>query len=166
MTYKKTNNKFLLWFKKPLNWLYVVIGILIFFPVFRYVRKQLELNKAQKNDLNNDVRFNENKNPVVVQNKATAITSRKDIIAAAQSIAHNLGTKYSDNNSMWSWLNPYGWTENDKIVADTVIKQRLNYKLLVRLYFECYSNSRSLSDDLLKYLDDAELKRVQKYINL
>jgi hypothetical protein len=71
-----------------------------------------------------------------------------------------------DRNSMWSWLNPKGWTENDKLVADDLIKGRNNYKLIQRLYFEVYSNSRNLLNDLLELLDQDELKRISKYLKI
>ncbi|POS01581.1 hypothetical protein Q361_10941 [Flavobacterium croceum DSM 17960] len=147
-------------------WAWLITGIIVFFPLFRFVRKQLQLNKDQRTELDKDKSFTENQNPIVAQKKADEITTRTDIQAAAKSLAHNLGTKYSDANNWYDWLDPRGWTENDKAVADTLIYQRKNFKKLEQLYYSIYTNSRSLKDDVLKLLDEAELKRVRKYLSI
>ena len=166
-TIKRTvKSSMLKWYQKPLNWFLIIVGIIIAFPLFRYIKAQLEKNKEQNSTITKNAAFVENQNPITRQKKADVITTRKDIQAAAESLAHDLGTKYSDQNSWFSWLNPRGWTENDKSAADTLIKQRLNFKLLEKLYFTCYSNSRSLHDDVLQLLDEEELKRVRKYLTL
>lgn len=154
------------WWQNWVNWLYILIGILLFFPLFRYIKKQLELNTEQNALLNKDASFSQNSNVLTQTQKADKITKRKDIQSAANQIAIYLGTRYSDKNAWYSFIDPRGWTEEDTKVADLVIKQRLNYSLLKRLYFECYSNSRNLSDDLISLLDPDQLARVQKYINI
>lgn len=147
-------------------WIYIVIFVIILFPLIRYIKKELQKTKDQALDLQQLHNWTENQNPSVQQSKADKITTRKDIQAAAKSLAHDLGTKYSDNNHWYDIFNPQGWTENDKKVADTLIYQRNNYGLLKKLYYICYSNSRNLSDDILKYLDKDQLTRVSKYLNI
>ena len=126
---------------------------------------EVEIDK-KNTEVVKDKTFLENQNPVVAQNKADKITVRKDVQSAAKQLAHELGTKYSDKNSSWSWIDPRGWTENDKKVADILLYQRYNYWLLKRLYYEVYTNSRSLTDDIFSLLDENELKRVQAKLKL
>lgn len=164
-TYRKSNSKG----KTPFDWkkwLAILLGVLLIFPAIRYVIKQVQKVKETEEGIAKTKSFNENQNPIVVQTKADKITTRKDIQAAANDLSHHLGTKYSDKNSWWDWLNPKGWSENDALVAQILITQRLNFKLLERLYYGVYSNSRSLRDDVLNLLDAKELKKVQKYLNL
>jgi hypothetical protein len=155
------------------KWLYILIGLIVIFPIIRFIIRQyqkfnsLQVELDEKNtEVVKGKTFLENQNPVVAQNKADKITVRKDVQSAAKQLAHDLGTKYSDKNSWWDWLDPRGWTENDKKVADTLLYQRYNYTLLKRLYNEVYTNSRNLTDDLFALLDKNELKRVQAKLKL
>ena len=148
------------------KWLGIFIGLLLVFPAIRYIMRQLQKTGETEERIAKIKSFNENQNPIVAQSKADKITTRKDIQSAANDLAHHLGTKYSDKNSFWDFFNPKGWSENDSAAAQILIKQRLNFKLLERLYYNVYSNSRSLRDDVLKLLDERELKKVQKYLNL
>lgn len=129
------------------------------------MRQYAKFNEV-KQEIQNNTNYQENQNPTIAQNKADKITVRKDVQSAAKKLAHDLGTKYSDKNSWWSWIDPRGWTENDKSVADTLLYQRNNYSLLKRLYNEIYTNNRSLTDDVFSLLDENELKRVQAKLKL
>lgn len=147
-------------------WLFIAVFMLIFFPMFRYVRQQLQKNKEQKSELDKDTNYLQNQNPEILKQKANKITTNGQVQAAAKSLAVDLGTKYSDTgNKFTDWLDPHGWTENDANVAKTLIYQRNNYKLLCKLY-SIYTRSRSLPDDVLKLLDESELKKVRKYIKI
>jgi hypothetical protein len=155
------------------NLLWVSVGFLLFFPLVRFVIRQYNKFGALENDINSEnventkkAAFIQNQNPIISQNKADKITVRKDVQQAAKKLAHDLGTKYSDKDSWWSWADPRGWTENDKSVADALIYQQKNFALLKKLYYDVYTNSRNLTDDLYTLLDDKELKRVTDKINL
>lgn len=155
------------------KWLYIIIGIILFFPLARFIIRQYNKFKgleteidAENQENQNNVNYIQNQNPVIAQNKADKITTRKDVQSAAKQLAHDLGTKYSDKNSWWSWLDPRGWTENDKKVADTLLYQRYNFHHLKRLYNEVYTNNRVLTDDLFALLDESELKRVQTKLTI
>ena len=176
--YKKPTNKK----KEPFNWkkwLYILIGILLFFPVVRFVIRQYNKFNSLENEIDKENQTNEvhqnfiqNQNPIVAQNKADKITVRKDVQAAAKELVHHLGIKYQQNPNAewlginWSFLDPRGWTENDKKVADILIYQRLNYSLLKRLYNEVYTKGNKLNDDVLALVDETELKRIQAKLNL
>ena len=156
--------------KKVLYW---IIGLIIIFPIIRFIIRQyqkfnsLEVEVNEKNEeVKQDKTFLENQNPIIQQSKADKITVRKDIQKSAKQLAHHLGTKYSDKNSMWSWLDPRGWTENDKQAANILIYQQKNYNLIKRVYNEVYTNSRNLSDDIYALLDETELKRVLNKVNI
>ena len=167
---KTTNTKATFNWKK---WLYILIGLIVIFPIIRFIIRQyqkfnsLQVEIDEKNqEVKNDQNFSQNQNPIVAQNKADKITTNKGVQSAAKQLAHDLGTKYSDKNSWWSWLDPRGWTENDKKVADTLLYQRYNFHHLKRLYNEVYTNNRVLTDDIFALLDQDELKRVQAKLNL
>lgn len=167
---KTSNTKATFNWKK---WLYILIGLIVIFPIIRFIIRQyqkfnsLQAEIDEKNqDVKNDQNFSQNQNPIVAQNKADKITTNKGVQSAAKQLAHDLGTKYSDKNSWWDWIDPRGWTENDKAVADTLLYQRNNYHLLKRLYNEIYTNNRSLTDDVFELLDPDELKRVQAKLKL
>jgi len=154
----------------PIHWfkwiIFVVVLTIIAFPLWRFIKSQIQKNQEKTASIEKTEKFISNQNPITQQFRADQITKDKTVQMRARNIAKNLGTIYSDTNSMWSWLNPKGWTENDKQVADDLIKGRNNYKLIQRLYFECYSNSRNLNNDILEFLDTDELKRVQKYLKI
>jgi hypothetical protein len=109
--------------------------------------------------------FIANQDEPTLNNNLNQITTSKSVQSAAKDLAHHLGTKYSDKNSWFDWLDPQGWTENDNEVEKILIYQRKNYGLLVLLYKKI-TNSRSLSNDIRMYLDDDNLKRVRKYLNI
>lgn len=145
------------------KWILPIIGLLVAFPLYRYVKKQLAKNEEQDAKLAKNEKYASNQNPITQQSKADKITKRKDIQADANALAHHLGTKYSDKNSWTSIFDWQGWTENDAEAAKIVIRQRLNFKLMERLYYDCYSNSRNLRNDILALIDGDELKKIQKY---
>lgn len=155
---------------KPLKILVWILCIGLAIPLLYFAYKQIVAAIQKAKELNADVakttRYNENQNPLTAQKKRDQITKRKDVQAAAQKIAHDLGTKYSDKNSWYSFLDPRGWTENDDAVVATIIKQRLNFYLLEKLYFQVESNSRSLTADLLALLDKDSIIRLRKYVNI
>jgi hypothetical protein len=154
--------------KKPTNywkWVFVLIGLFLFFPVFRYVRKQLKKNKEQMDQILKEQNFIANQDEPTLNFNLNKITKRKDIQTAAKDLAHHLGTKYSDKNTWYDWLDPQGWTENDNEVENILMRQRKNYGLLVLLYKQV-TNNRSLSNDIRMYLDNENLNRVRKHINI
>jgi hypothetical protein len=163
---RQMKNAYAKWYQKPLNWILILVAIIVSFPLYRFIKKQMAKNSEQDTALEKDKSFIENQNPIIQTAKADKITKNKGVQAAAKDLAHHLGTKYSDANHWYSFLDPRGWTEDDKKVADILIYQRNNYKLLERLYYTCYTNSRSLSDDVLKLLDEDQLKRVQQKLKI
>ncbi len=152
-------NNFFMWF-----WLFA--SVFLTFTLIRFVKNQIAKNKAQQAQLTKEDNYLQNQNPVIAQNKADKITTRKDIQAAALSLAHNLGTMYSDQNNWYDILNPRGWTENDAEVAKILIYQRANFSKLEKLYNQVYTNSRNLKNDIIALLDSAELKKVRKYLKI
>ena len=145
---------FIEWLKK--NWLFVLGAIFVIPWVIRYVKQQNQALKEQTADIKSDVKIIENKDPQIQKNNADKITVRADIQATARDLAHHLGVKYSDAGNWWDFLNPKGWTENDKEVLRLVKFQVNNIHLVKRLYYEVYTKSRNLADDVNKLLDDKE----------
>lgn len=152
---------FIEWLKK--NWLFVLGAIFVIPWVIRYVKQQNQALKEQAADIKSDVKIIENKDPEIQKNNANKITVRADIQATARDLAHHLGVKYSDAGNWWDFLNPKGWTENDKEVLRLVKFQVNNIHLVKRLYYEVYTKSRNLSDDVNKLLDDKELAELKAY---
>lgn len=161
---------------KPFNWmawLFALIGFLLLFPLFRYIKSQLQKNEEQQKELDVKNNYTENQNPLTLQQKADKITTRKDIQGAVKDLVHHFGFIYSDNPT-WSWLdpsswtifNPRGWTENDKEIADILIWQRLNYQKLKALYHLYTPNQNNLDNDIRAYLDKSELQRIRMYKEL
>lgn len=148
------------------NWFMILCAFLVLPYLYRYYKKQQQLNEEQEQKLEKDRTFTDNKNPIIQQQRADKITSNKELQSVTKKIAHDLGTKYSDKNSAWSWLDYQGWTENDDEVTMALIKYRNYYPTIQRLYFGCYSNSRNLSDDLVALLDDKNLKRLKGSIKI
>lgn len=153
---------------KPTNyikWVFVLIGLILLFPLFRFIRKQLQKNKEQMTQFLKEQNFVANQDEPTLNYNLNQITKRKDIQTAAKDLAHHLGTKYSDKNSWFDWLDPQGWTENDNEVENILMRQRKNYGILILLYKKV-TNSRSLSNDLRMYLDTDNLNRIRKHINI
>lgn len=154
------------------KWLFILIAIIVIPILIRYIYKQYQKWKALQEDVKQTNDYNANQNPTTVQNKRDKITVRKDVQQDAIMLAHHLGTKYSDvpfdfwDTDTWGWANPKGWTENDKEAADILIRERLNYSYLQKLYYETETNKRNLTNDIISLLDKSELQRVQKYIKL
>lgn len=161
------------WFHNPLNWLVFFVVVISFFPLYRFIRKQLQRNKEQMTDFEREQQLKDNQNPIKQLYKANSITPNKAVQAAAQSLANDFGvfiSKPFEWTSPTTWLGGVfdyrKWTENDKNISDTLIYQRNNYDLLIKLYAKVYTDNRSLPNDILNYLDKAELKRVRNYIKV
>jgi hypothetical protein len=88
---------------------------------------------------------------------------RERLSASTLSIVNDLGIKYSDDSSQWYQITDIrGWTENDKSIGDTLVREGHNYKFLEQIYYNVYTQSRNLSADLLKYLDKDQIERVRR----
>lgn len=152
------------------TWLYrclfLIGGIILIFPIYRYIKAQLAKGNEQDVELEKNKSWLANLNPQTQLQRANKITKNTELHAVAKQLSHDLGTKYSDKNSWFSWMNPKGWTENDEKVMLALIKYRLYYPTLCKLYYSCYSNSRSLEADLLELLDEKELKRLRGSIKI
>lgn len=151
------------------NWqAYIVVIVLplIGFPLYRFIIKQVQKNNEAQIAVEQQQQLTDNKDPIKQQITADSITSSKSVQSYTKEVATKLGTQYSDAGNWYDFLDPRGWTEDDTRIADIIIYQRNNYQLMVKLYNKCYSNSRSLSDDLYKYLDNDQLLRVKKYVNI
>ena len=164
--YRKKNNTLKSSFSKltTIQWLYILAGVILLFPLYRFIRNQLNKNKEQKFEIDKENNFLQNQNEPTLDVMLDKITPTKSLQKAAKDLAHHFGTKYSDANNWWDFLNPRGWTENDNEIEKILIYQRNNYALLVKLYAEV-TNSRSLGNDIRKYLDHSNRKKVAKYIN-
>lgn len=158
-------------------WLFITM-LLVGFPYLkRYLQDQEQKTeasklenqvKSQKAKLENakDIKAIENTNPLTQTQKRLRITASKDLHAASQSLAHDLGTAYSDNGNWYDFLKPKGLTENDENVRKTLVLYRNYFPYLEKLYFEVDTNSRSLRKDILELLDKDELKYLRKYLKI
>jgi len=149
------------WLKK--NWLFVLGAIFVIPWVIKYVKNQAQALKEQSADIKSDVKLTENKDPVIQKSNADKITLRADIQSTARDLATHLGIKYSDAGNWWDFLNPKGWTENDKEVLRLLKLQVNNIHLVKRLYYEVYTKSRNLADDVNSLLDPPELAELKTF---
>lgn len=159
-----TMGGFFLWVKKNLFAIIIVLGGAIIAPyLYRYFKGQIQKNKEQDEDIKGDLQLLENLNPKTALSNANKITMDKGVQASAQQLTIDLGVKYSDAGNWWDFLNPRGWTENDKEVLKTLKYQVRNIHLVERLYFEVYTTRRNLKDDVNKLLDVKQLAELKEY---
>lgn len=173
----KRGNSFGFYFKKftdflKRNWFILIVFLLALPYAYRYYKAQMQTNAEQDVSIDKDKSWLANSSSTTQQQRADKITKSKDLQAVAKKLAVDLGTKFSDTNFSWlspsSWgaLNPRGWTENDSEVLTALLKYRNYYPALQRLYHDCYSNSRDLSNDVNDLLDPKELKRLKQAIKI
>lgn len=173
MQRSRQNNKFNLLQYISKFW-YVFVLIILAIPfIHRYYQNQKIKNK--KNYLDNVVTNNNNQNssqsPNIIKTKTDSIlkgykfptsASRLKLISDAKALAHHLGTMY-----MVTWydfiINRSSWTENDNEIEKLLKQQTHNYPILEKLYFSVHTQSRNLSNDLNKFLDDDNKKRVKNH---
>ena len=162
--YQKSRSQldgFLNWLKS--NWI-VVLGAFFIVPfLYRYLIDQKQQTDEKKEEIKGEVQVLENVNPETRKSNADKITTRTDVQNAASDLAHHLGTKYNDAGNWYDFLNPRGWTENDKQVLKILKYQVYNFHLLNRLYYEVYSKRRNLKDDVNKLLDTPQLVELKEY---
>jgi len=156
-------------FKK--NWFLIVACVMAYPMLKRYMDDQAQKTKENTQENQKKDSYAINQNPLTQQQRRDKITLRKDIQKDAALLAHHLGTKYSDVGTDWlasikGFLDPKGWSENDAEVRTILIKERLNFAIIEKLYYTTETNSRNLRSDILKYLDPKELKEVQKFIKI
>jgi hypothetical protein len=162
--YKQSRSEmygFVDWIKK--NWFFILAVLVVLPLVYRYLKDQIQLNKAQNEEIKGENQVIENVNPETRTLKANAITTNVAVQNAAADLAHHLGTKYSDTGNWYDIFNPRGWTENDKKVLEVLKYQVRNYHLVERLYFEVFTKRHNLKDDVNKLLDSAQLVQLKEY---
>lgn len=159
------------------NWI-IITGLLIAIPyIKRYLddqNTQIAINKADnvvketasQMQVIKEVKLLENLSPLTQNDKRKKITSRIDLWSASASLAHDLGVKYKDSGKWYDFLNPRGWTENDESARKTLVYQRNNFQILEKLYYEVDTNSRSLRNDILQYMDKDELIILRKHLKI
>lgn len=151
------------------HWLLLLAVILALPLIIGYLKKAIDslriMFARQNAETAQELAEVANQNPEVQESNADAITPRKDLQQAAASVAADLGSMYMKSDWFW-WLNPKTWSENDKAVADTLLKYASNYSVIKRLYYSVYAPGRNLQEDLLNWLDKDELKRVQTKISI
>lgn len=150
------------------NYLMIVIGIILLFPLYRYILKQMSKNQTAEEKARKSEQFNKNSNLQTQQTNADSITTDKGVQSSCKQLVNALGTLACDNplSEYWSFLYPSGWSENDAEASRIVIYQKNNYALMQRLYNEVFTNSRNLSKDLLNLVDTKELKKILKVVKL
>jgi hypothetical protein len=155
---------FLIWLKNNIPFVTVlIVGAMSAPYLYRYFKGQELKNKEQNDSIAGQNQLIDNKNPLTAQQNANKITLNKDVQATALQLTVDLGYKYSDAGSWWNFLDPRGWTENDKKVLSALKYQVRNIHLVERLYFEVYTNRRNLKDDVNRVLDAAELAELKAH---
>lgn len=158
---------FLDWLEK--YWV-MLLGILFFLPTVMKWIKDINVT-GQKDDMENEIELNSSENsvqsPQMITDKVDqylpvelkiAKDQREKLKADTIALVHNLGTRAGS-----SWYNVDTWTENDAEVEKILKRQVHNYKVIERLYFMAYTESRNLTNDILKYLDKTNLTRVRAF---
>lgn len=147
-------------------WL-IITAILVGYPYLkRYLEAEELKNKLATASVEKDTKLLANQNPLTQAQKRLKITKSKDLHAASQSLASDLGVMYSDAGNWYDFMNPRGLTENDTNVRKTLVLYRNYFNILEKLYYEVDTNSRSLRKDILQYLDADELKYLRKYLKI
>lgn len=155
------------WLEK--YWL-MLLSIIFFAPTVMKWIKDINL-EGQKDDIKNQGELNTAENivqsPSVIKDKVDkylrdelkiGFEQREKLKADAVSLAHHLGTRAGS-----SWWNIDTWTENDDEIEAILKRQVHNFKIIERLYFMAYTESRNLTNDILKYLDKSNLTRVRAF---
>ena len=152
---KAENFKFSNIKREPKNLIYLALCILLVFPLYRYVRKQIDKNKEQTQNLEIEQKKRDMENPTSQLVAATKITPDNNLHAITKNIAHHLGFIYD-------WYDPRSWTENDLDCFNQFLKlkNRSELKLVVKLYFEVYAVGRNLQLDCQKVLDAKYYNRI------
>lgn len=149
------------WLK--INWMFVLGAVFVIPWVIKYLKGQNQALKEQTADIASNVKIIENKDPEVQKKNADKITKVTHIQSTARDLATHLGVKYSDAGNWWDFLNPKGWTENDKEVLRLLKYEVNNIHLVKKLYFDVYTKSRNLTDDVNALLDEKELAELKAF---
>lgn len=152
---------FVNWLKS--NWLIILAAMLVVPYLYRYFMDQSQKTNEKKEEIKGEVQLLENVNPETRKINSDKITTNVGIQNAAADLSHHLGTKYSDAGNWWDFLNPRGWTENDKEVLRILKYQVRNFHLVNRLYYEVYSKRKNLKDEVNRLLDTKQLVELKEY---
>ncbi len=162
------------------NWI-VILGAIVVVPwAIKYLRQMSWSIEKQTEERQKDVEFEENKNPTKLANKMNNVLSRygltvdstkgQYLLTITKRIVEASGANYWDSGHWYSWLDPRGWTENDKDIYKALMDLMNNepystvddgLNIVTELYYQ-YTRSRNLFADLLKWLDDAQLNDLRK----
>lgn len=152
----------------------VICGLLFFAPTILKWLKDIAI-ESKKDDILNSVEVNNSQNQqaipalilsksevIFAQSKITDEKTKKRLMSSASAIAYNLGVNFTDSGSFWDVFDPRGWTENDEEVGRLLILETHNFRVIEKLYFNVYTRSRNLSNDVLKLVDKDVLTKVRK----
>jgi hypothetical protein len=151
----------------------ILIALFIIPYIIKYYKDQIEKGKVE--DVVNDVAVNNaqnaTQNPTMQVDKATKYLrdvkhydtkGRQRLMDATQKIVNAFGYDKA-------WYNPKSWTENDLEIYLTLWECMYNYKDLEWLYYNVYTQSRNLTNDIVDKLDTkylTELRRKFKKANI
>lgn len=151
----------------------VLIGLLFFAPTilkwFKDLAVSVKANAVTKSIEQNNIE-NQNFVPKTIQEKVDKILftdgkiTDKKVRDRLQSRAIELSNHFGFNHDTGNWydvLTPRYWTENDKEIEIILVKETHNFRHLEKLYYGVYTQSRNLSQDILKLLDKQNLKNVR-----
>lgn len=159
-------------------WLLGAIAVLPW--AIKYIRQMSWDIATQTEEHRKDVAFEENSDPNKLAQKMNNVLLRYGLSVSStkgaklftimKQIVEASGANYWDGGHWYSWLDPRGWTENDKDIYKALIELMNNEKysnvddgfnIITELYFQ-FTRSRNLSADLLKWLDKAQLNELRK----
>lgn len=158
-----------------------ILGAIAVVPwAIKYLRQMSWDLGTQTAEHQKDVAFEENADPAKLANKFNNVLSRYGLSVSStkgqllstitKKIVEASGANYWDAGHWYSWLDPRGWTENDKDIYNALLELMQNerysnvddgYNIITELYFQ-YTRSRNLSADLLKWLDKGQLDGLRK----
>lgn len=135
-------------------WL-VVVGVVMGFPILLRYLKDQETNTNQNNAEEAEKNLViANQNPLTQLEELNKITKDTFYHNLARNVAIHMGYDIQTKDAGWgSFLNPFGWTENDQKVYNE-LKNIINSGQK-RTVTACYYvlTRRNLSDDVKKTLD-------------
>lgn len=160
----------------------ILLGVIYVVPwVSRQINAQNVKNtisdKEDENTLSNAQNYDGD--PEVLKAKEKAIVDKyaasfKDndqkqrLIADARALPHYFGVTYLNYGTIFGVkyefpIDPKSWTENDAAIGEILRKWTNFYPVLEELYYKVETESRSLKEDILKWLNASELKKTQEH---
>lgn len=154
------------------NWLIILIILILYPTIAPFIISWINKFKQANKDIEKQNNWNSKQDKDYVMKLMNSITTNKQVQMDTIVIVKNLHYDKADRDITFGFdlgqlFNPNSWwcsSKEQTAVVNACKRMSNNVKLVQRIYNECLTNERVLSNDLRSRLSQSNLKQISKFL--